>query len=213
MVEGVFNVIWVTPVGDTKTVSAIELEWKNKAKTIIDLCKNKDVVVQAGGNLGIFPTYLSKSFEKVITFEPIHKNYICLLENISGIHNISVYNYGLGDKYANTKIFKEVPQNCGAIRLEYDEDGNIPIIPLDELTFDAVDLIWLDVEGFEVKALKGAKKTIKKYEPILVAENNGLIAEFPAGLNGSEDFQHWVEKTFNYKFHARIMRDDIYVPA
>jgi FkbM family methyltransferase len=204
---------WVVPEGDTKTIPAIELEWKNKSKTIIDLCKDKNVVVQAGGNLGVFPAYLSKTFEKVITFEPIHKNYICLLENISGINNISVYNYGLGDKYSSTKILKEVPQNCGAIRLEYDNEGNIPIIPLDEVNFNTVDLIWLDVEGFEIKALRGAKNTIMKYKPILVAENNGITPEFPADLNGSKEFQNWIEQTFNYKFYTRIMRDDIYVPA
>ena len=54
---------WIVPLGDTKTIPAIELEWKNKSKTIINLCKNTDVVIQAGGNLGVFPAYLSKTFK------------------------------------------------------------------------------------------------------------------------------------------------------
>ena len=34
-----------------------------------------------------------------------------------------------------------------------------------------VDLIALDVEGFEYKALLGAKETIEKFHPVIIAEN------------------------------------------
>ena len=204
---------WVVPEGDTKTIPAIELEWKNKAETILSLCKNKDVVVQAGGNLGVFPFYLSKIFKEVYTFEPVPKNFKCLIENIMGRGNIHTYEYGLGDNWGHTSILKEVPQNCGAIQLEYCDDGEMSVIPLDFLILDSMDLLWLDVEGFEVKALKGASKSIAEYRPVIVAENNGIMPEFPADLDGSKDFRNWVQKEFNYKFHSRIMRDDIYVPA
>jgi len=204
---------WVVPEGDKVTVRDIENEWKNKGKQVVSLCKNKHTVVQAGGNLGIFPYYLSSYFEKVYTFEPVKKNFNCLIKNTKDIPNILKFEYGLGDKFASAKIEKEIPGNCGAIGLQYSEENELSIIPLDSYSLDNLDLLWLDVEGFEVKALKGAKNSILKYKPVIVLENNGLIHEFPGDLKGSKELRTWMKNTFNYKLHNRIMRDDIYVPA
>lgn len=203
---------WHKPNGDTQTVTAIEKEWDKKGKFVLSLCKNKNTVVQAGGNLGIFPYYLALYFDNVITFEPIQKNLYSLYKNITGLKNIIVIEEALGDKVGTATIKKELPKNCGAIQLKYTSDTGMRVNTLDSHEIQGVDLLWLDVEGFEVKALKGARDTIAAFKPIIVLENNGLIEEFPADLDGSKEFRVWVEKEFGYRYISRIMRDDIYVP-
>ena len=107
----------------------------------------------------------------------------------------------------------EKPGNCGAIRLEYTEViSDIQVVQLDSYNLSNLDLLWLDIEGIEVKALMGAYNNIHYFKPVIVIENNGLIHEFPSDKEGSQDFRDWMKKVFNYKFYKRMMRDDIFIP-
>ena len=203
---------WIIPKDDKRTVLYCEDEWRKKGDTIVSLCKNKKIVVQAGGNIGIFPYYLSNYFDKVFTFEPVNKNYKCLLQNIKTKSNIEAFNYGLGEVEGKVSIEKESIGNCGAIRLKPNNRGNMLIKPLDAFPLNNLDLLWLDIEGYEIKALKGAIKHISYFKPIIVLENNGLIHEFPGDLNGSKELRTWIKDNLNYTLHSRMMRDDIYIP-
>jgi hypothetical protein len=74
-------------------------------------------------------------------------------------------------------------------------------------------MLWLDIEGFEHKALLGAKELIQKHSPVIILENKGFIPEYPSGVDGSDEFREWVENTFGYKHILRNMRDDFFVRA
>lgn len=207
------TISWVVPEGDTKTVGYAENEWKVKGETVVNLCKSKNTVVQAGGNIGIFPYYLSKYFKEVITFEPVPKNITCLYNNTKYISNIQAIEKGLGDKCFSAEIIKEQKGNSGAIQLEYCSYSKIKIIPLDSIKLTNLDLLWLDLEGFEARALIGAFTHIEKFKPVIVIENNGLVIEFPSDKNGSVRLRKWMKFMFNYTFHARMMRDDLFLPV
>lgn len=49
-------------------------------------------------------------------------------------------------------------------------DGSIPIITVDSLDLADVAAIKIDVEGFEMEVLEGARETIKAFRPILYVE-------------------------------------------
>ena len=50
---------------------------------------------------------------------------------------------------------------------------DVPVYTLDSFEFDGVDFVKVDVEGYELKVLQGALKTIDKYKPMIVIEQNG----------------------------------------
>ena len=52
-----------------------------KIKAISNYCRKKDVAVQAGGNVGVFPVFMSSIFKSVYTFEPMLENFSCLKQN------------------------------------------------------------------------------------------------------------------------------------
>ena len=56
-------------------------------------------------------------------------------------------------------------------------------IPLDHFNFesDKIGLIKIDVEGFELKVIRGGWKTISKDKPVLIIEQNSihLSSELP----------------------------------
>ena len=82
---------------------------------------------------------------------------------------------------------------------------------IDNMGLDRLDLLWLDIEGFELEAIQGGELTIRQYKPIIVLENNGLIfGEY--NPDGDQRVVDWMLK-FGYERKQRIMRDDIYAPV
>lgn len=201
---------WVVPDREVSGISDILSEWEKKHLEVLSLVSNRGLAVQAGGYVGVFPKKLSYLFSKVITFEPVKENWDCLISNVQET-NVTKINAGLGNVKGTAQIKKTIPNNCGAIQLESAEEGDLQIVRLDNYVSEPVDLLWLDIEGYEVKALEGASSTIEKYKPVIVLENNGLMPEFPASLEGSLELRTWMKQTWNYSFVKRIMRDDIFI--
>lgn len=194
----------------------------HKIAIISDLCEKKDVVVQAGGNVGVFPIELSKTFKKVYTFEPDPSLFNLLLKNLEehNITNVTAYNYALSNTSEQGDMEQPVKgysmyKNAGSITFQKNSKGNISSIQLDAYNFGSVDLLYLDIEGHEYNALLGAEDTINKFKPVIVAENKGLIFNFSeeTDLNGSKKFRQAVQERFNYKLKDRLMRDDVFIFA
>lgn len=156
------------PEGDIEARPAI-LSTVQDLHEFMAHCDHKRVAVQAGGNVGVFAKELAKHFERVLTFEPDPANWECLVQNLSET-NIEAFNAALGDA-AGTVSIEHNSRNCGASRVS--GDGNIPISPLDTLALDCCDLLQLDIEGYELKALKGAERTIRQHSPVIVLELKG----------------------------------------
>lgn len=153
-------------------------KWLNKKEhwnlpiKIAKLCKNTNLVIQAGGNAGLYPRLYGELFSTVMTFEPDFRNFFCLNHNAIG-SNIFKYQAALGNTTNPISIVVNPlwnQENAGALRIQ--GQGKIPQLTIDSL--DVVpDLIHLDIEGFEAFALLGAEKTIKKHNPLIVLETNG----------------------------------------
>lgn len=116
----------------------------------------------------LFIKWCSGDYRKIIAFEPDEENYNKCLEVRSEekISNLDIYHKGLWDCETdlyfsgNRGVGSKIADDAGTVKVSAaaidDMVGN------DEVTF-----IKLDVEGAELKALKGAEKTIKKYRPKL----------------------------------------------
>ena len=168
-------------------------------------CKDFRTCVQAGGNIGIYPKLLARDFDRVVTFEPFPENYEALCLNTKDIANISRFEMGLGKEVSRAKMHQNLKGNMGAIRVS--EGDDISIVDLDSLFLNDVDLIYLDIEGYELFALQGAEKTIEKTRPVIAVELNGLAEKF-----GSTDqaVRDWLTKR-SYKQVTRVGHDYVYV--
>jgi len=193
-------------------LKAVLQEWQEKSEKAISLCKNRDVAVQAGGNVGIFPCYLAATFREVVTFEPFKRNIACFKRNVSDrrVENITLHEAALGMNNDTVGVTYAPQDNCGAVSLG--GKGDIPTMTLDELQLPSCDLLWLDVEGFEVKALMGAAETIAKYKPVIILENKGLVEGYGGTLAGGSVAVRRVVEDMGYTYHKRMMRDDFFLP-
>ncbi len=103
------------------------------------------------------------SYKKIIAFEPDSKNFRKLTEKTENLNNIERYNSGAWDKKETLYFAKKGGRNSRT-----DEDG-VPVEfdSVDNTVREEVTLIKMDIEGAEMKALEGARKTIEKHKPKL----------------------------------------------
>ena len=202
---------WWTPDYCHEAVDYVVKEWNVKGQKVLDMLPQKRSVLQAGGNLGIFAKHMSNHFDKVYCYEPVEENFECLTKNISGIDNIQTHMAGLSNNIHSASVEWSSERNSGAIRLQESTDGNIDLVTMDSQQYNDLDLMWLDLEGYEYKALCGAKQTLATHKPLLVIENNGLIHEYPGTNEGNKEIRQVMLEDFGYKFVTRLMRDDVYM--
>jgi FkbM family methyltransferase len=177
--------------------------------------RRKQLVIQAGGSLGIWPRALSYYFDWVYTFEPAKYVFPFLCINAAE-DNIIKMQAALGNitkgvslidggHAASTCIAAEDEKKLSKVSIDFTPaNGNIPMIKIDDLNLNACDAIILDVEKSELIILQGALETIKKYKPyyILVEDNN-------TDLETCENLKRFLYENA-YEFVVRKSKDHIY---
>jgi len=145
-------------------------------REIVKYCNRTNLVIQAGGNCGIYPKQYSNLFNSVITFEPSWRNFFCLTYNLEE-QNIYKFCAALGNTSEPVDIESQLDANneinVGNIKT-VNGTGVIPQVTIDSLGL-IPDLIHLDIEGYEPFALLGARKTIERAKPTIALEINESI--------------------------------------
>lgn len=169
---------------------------------VLKYARGRDLCVQAGGHAGFWPKRLAESFRIVHTFEPEPLLYQCLIRNSKAegerVGDIVAYPAGLGAVNSQAR-FKS---HCSAGSWRVDEAGEteVQLVALDSLTLTACDAIMLDIEGYEVKALRGAAQTIAQFKPVILCE---LLPR------SKIEIEDWLRKN-GYALAERYGRDGIY---
>ena len=166
--EGVNGLWW--PKGESGSWHGPHKDWETHRKEIFSRVLKFDVVVQAGGNMGLYPLMLGRRFKRVYTFEPYPLSFLCLALN-TPFDNIFKFNAALSDENGLVGISVNNSRNLGMNTIDAGSTKNIPAFKVDQLELDACDLLWLDIERHEHKAILGADETIKKFKPVVAAES------------------------------------------
>jgi FkbM family methyltransferase len=180
----------------------------------VALTQGRTACVQAGGCLGIFPKYLAQHFATVYTFEPSVELMPLLIANAPE-QNILKYQAALGSgggpisTSQTRRTGKEHRCAHEGITHVSDEPGVVPVLALDEFHLPVVDLVVLDLEGYELEALLGAEQTILRCRPVLMVEINDNCSHY-----GRTDAQiRAVICAMGYQLVERIYSDELYVPT
>jgi len=153
-------------------------------QSLYSLVKNGENIIDVGANVGDVSLHLANMVGpsgNVFSFEPDPINYRRMKKNLSlnEFSNITLNRLGLGNKSGNYRIYNVDERNQGMNRIldssnKYEKSSEIRVITLDEYVeencIDRVDLIKIDVEGFEFKVLNGSVRTIDAFCPKLFIE-------------------------------------------
>ena len=149
--------------------------------SLFQLCKEGDNVLDIGTNIGWVAHHLAKISNSgiVFGFEPDPYNFDRCTENIklNGFKNLLVLPFGLGDTDGSIGMEIRTPTNLGGNRIAPIGTANtreVKISRLDDIEsikkLSKIDLIKIDVEGYELNVLRGGEQTLKKHHPILFIE-------------------------------------------
>lgn len=163
--------------------------FKNKQDAFeIELLKKHikpgDTVLDIGANIGFYATILSDIVGekgKIHCFEPDTTNFNHLKKTTDSYKNIIINNKAVGPKTEKLKIYTSKELNVDHRTYkpeEYDQEIEIDAVSIDDYLKDAkVDFIKMDIQGFEMEAMKGMKATLKNNPKVK------MISEFwPYGL-------------------------------
>lgn len=176
---------WYVPEGDQKITRVLvndlnkdnpSYEGKHREQ-ILNHIPNKRTFIDVGANVGIWSFPMIGKFEKIIAYEPSHQNIECLRVNVT--QEVEIRTKAVAN-FSGEANFHQAVKNCGDGKLcrpGVQSAYTVPVVTIDEEAFTNVDLIKIDVQGWELEVLQGARKTIATQEPWVIFEVNQDIDE------------------------------------
>jgi FkbM family methyltransferase len=147
--------------------------------------KTGDTVLDIGANIGFYAEILSGIVgEKgnVHCFEPDITNFKHLESRSKHLPNVTINNKAVSDKTETIKIYTSKKLNVDHRTYkpdEYDQEIDIHAIAVDEYlqsSTSEINFIKMDIQGFEMSAVKGMTKTLQ-------SPNLKMLSEFwPYGM-------------------------------
>lgn len=191
-----YNRFFIDSISEIGTIHSSLIDFYDDiiASSLFD--KNAELkIIDVGANIGQFSNAALFFFPKatIVAFEPDKDVYEKFCKNINTEKSsVIIHNYGLGAK-ASTKTFYRT-QLSGMSSFVSPETHNLVsqqklrIKSLDSFAIEDIDLLKIDVEGYEYEVLSGASNTMQSSNYLLIeislnrsgANNNISILKFIA---------------------------------
>ena len=167
--------------------------------------------VDIGANIGYATLNLCKNMKKVIAIEPDRRCRKLLKRSLRDndfIEKTKIYGFAVSDKNGEKDIYlakKNFNLNslCGESISKSKKDkftkSIIKTVTIDSLNIDP-NFIKMDIEGYEVEALRGAKETLLRSEFCKI-----LIEVHPKFYNEDRDFSKVLEEIIGYGFKIKYV--------
>jgi FkbM family methyltransferase len=151
-----------------------------EVRLLSSLLRNGDVAIDIGAHIGLITVPLARSVGKegmVLAFEPQQKIFQLLCANLvaNGLENVQARCAAVGA--AAGRVVVETTDNGSGnlgerrvIATVSEDWRTVSLISLDSLGLSDVQLLKIDVEGFELAVLDGAAELLNN-RPMIYAEN------------------------------------------
>src|SRR5262249_22397835 len=139
--------------------------------------------IQAGAHIGGWPRQLAQDFNEVTCVGPEPENWGCLGVKLGGATRIQAWDGVLADVCGpgagrpSVQATRRQGHNIAA-RPGYRGNIIVPVYAIDDWSYDDVDALFLDIEGYELYALLGAEATLRRCRPLLVLEENSCSQRY-----------------------------------
>jgi FkbM family methyltransferase len=148
-------------------------------ETFVRTVRPGHVVYDVGANAGFFTLLASKlagDTGKVVAVEPLARNLGLIREHmrLNGTRNVQVIEAALGDVTGEARFHTAWSPSMGSL----DDEGDIAVkvTTLDALVAAGAprpDVIKMDIEGAESRALLGARATLESCRPVVFLSTHG----------------------------------------
>ncbi len=198
--------------------SSVNLTKSGELKAILRLTNlQPKVIFDVGANIGTYSRiFLDKTSAEVYAFEPLPESYKSLvLLNKYYEERFFAFNYALGDvEITMPLLYNKGTDGLASLSSEINvipyvgknniNSVNVNVRTLDEVflefkglnRFESIDILKIDVEGFEMEVINGAKSMLKEFPP------KAIILEFNwHQLLKSQSIYNFQKKFQNYRIY------------
>ena len=155
---------------------------------LVALAQNPGIVVEVGANMGIHTVPLARALREqgrqLVAFEPqpVIFQQLCANLALNGLMNVTAWPFACGEEqgvvtfprpdYLKTGNFGDISMSSSA-PVAGSACVQAPCVRLDDmLQSERVGLLKIDVEGFELRVLKGGRGLVQRCRPLLYVEND-----------------------------------------
>jgi FkbM family methyltransferase len=140
---GVHTVEWAAAMTGWGTVLAIEAQER--------------IYYALAGNLAINNCFNARAIHGAVSSE-------------SGVLRIPVPNYMVPSSFGSLELRQRDGNEFIGQKIDYQNTVEVRKLTIDEFGLARVDFIKIDIEGMEIEALEGARRTVERDHPILLIE-------------------------------------------
>ncbi len=144
-----------------------------KYQAALSHVRHRGHAVDVGAHVGLWSRVMALDFDRVTAFEPAGEHLECFRLNVTP-EKLDLRPYAAGAKSGLVGIDR-VADNSGNAHVG--EGDEVLMVRLDDEKLAGVDLLKIDVEGYERDVIVGAERTIKENCPVLVVEQKPGHAE------------------------------------
>lgn len=160
-------------------------------------------VIHIGAHYGEeVPNYIRSQIKEIVLFEPLKENFDTLKRNISHFSSSKIRKYQVALGNENKTITMNLSSNgleSSSIlkpkkhlelypSIVFDKVEEVELQKLDDYNCAECNFINMDVQGYELEVLKGAKETLKHIDYVYCEVNQSEIYEGNAFIDQIDDY-------------------------
>jgi len=168
------------------------------------------VVIESGAHVGTDTVEMSRLWPKGVihAFEPVPGIFAKLEENTKGLRNVRLYNCALGSGNGTATMFVSGGRSDSSSSLlkpkehlsehpdvDFNTQIEVPVTTLDDWAekngVRCADLLWLDMQGFELAAMKAGEKLLSTVSVIHLEVS---LKEVYSGVPLYPEVRRWLEE-------------------
>jgi len=189
------------------SISLVLPDWWEQ-NFILRFLRPGDAAVDVGANIGMYTVTMASTGASVFAFEPSASSFTHLCRNVelNGFdHRVTAYKSAVGDVAGTAHLTTYLDTGNRLIEdLPDQATEEVPVTTLDlwqsECSPGAISLVKVDVEGSDLRVLRGGLKCCRSLEPILMLEY----------WAGGDALVSWLEAegfdTYRFDPEARTLR-------
>tara|TARA_R100000951_G_scaffold29825_1_gene25757 strand:- start:1894 stop:2613 length:720 start_codon:yes stop_codon:yes gene_type:complete len=187
-------------------------KWKNKLydklitssilRVLPEYIQPNTLTIDIGGNSG-YQTYFHANYNNVVTYEPVPELFNVLKENLKGLEDkVTLINKAVSQKSSQITLHVDVNRlsMTSGVPLVESKPIDVQSVALDDEDYQNVGFIKVDVEGFELDVLEGAKNTIEKWRPTMMVEVYQPWCD-QIGFSSESIFEFFIEKDYRILYY------------
>ena len=128
-------------------------------------CRSTDLFLDVGANIGSYSILMGREVGcKLMSFEPVPSTFKRLEVNLqlNGLSAKSAVNMGVGGQLGELRFSSDLDTVNHVLPAQSTKGVVVPVTTLDEVVKSAPQiLIKIDVEGYEMEVIRGARQTLK----------------------------------------------------